>query len=154
MASHDRTTAPNRTTIPLLLAALVTALVIAATLPLIILAQSQTVTPTAAPTGENPPAVAMNLATSATHNTATLTWTASTDSTVTHYAVLRRNPAVDANQIFHVIETNTGNVTSWTDNSVAASTKYIYRVKSVSPTGVSRWSGFSAVTTQSAPPTT
>ena len=153
MANHDHAPASHRSR-TLLLSALLLVAVIAATLPWAILAQSQDVTPTAAPTGTNPPAVAMNLATSAQHDSVTLTWTASTDSTVTHYAVLRRNPAVDASQIFHVIETNTGNVTSWTDNSVAASTKYIYRVKSVSPTGVSRWSGYSAVTTQSAPPPT
>ena len=117
-------------------------------------AQGQEVTPTAAPSGSNPPTVPTNLETSAQHDSVTLTWTASTDSTVTHYAVLRRNPAVDPSQTFHVIEPDTGNVNSHTDSTVAASTKYIYRVKSVSPTGVSRWSGYSAVTTPAEPPST
>ena len=147
MANHHQPTAA-RSKLALALPFLVLILILAtaATLPWVIFAQSQEVTPTAAPTGDNPPAPPMNLATSAQHDAATLSWTASTDSTVTHYAVLRRNPAVDASQIFHVIETNTGNVTIWTDHTVASSTKYIYRAKSVSPTGVSRWSGFSAVT--------
>ena len=135
-----------------LLIALVIALTTAVTLPLLTLAQGQEVTPTAAATGENPPAAPMNLSTSPQHDSVTLSWTASTDQTVTHYAVLRRNPAVDAPQIFHVIEPDAGNVTTYTDSTVAASTKYIYRVKSVSPTGVSRWSGYSATTTPAAPP--
>ena len=147
MANHHQPTAA-RSKLALALPFLVLILILAtaATLPWVIFAQSQEVTPTAAPTGDNPPAPPMNLATSAQHDAATLSWTASTDSTVTHYAVLRRNPAVDASQIFHVIETNTGNVTTWTDHTVASSTKYLYRAKSVSLTGVSRWSGFSAVT--------
>ena len=125
-----------------------------ALIPWIVQAQSQEVTPTAAPTGENPPAVPMNLQSSATHDSVTLTWTASTDQTVTHYAILRRNPATDASQVFHVIESNAGAETSYTDLAVSASTTYIYRVKSVSPTGVSRWSGFAKADTPAAPPPT
>ena len=115
-------------------------------------AQSQEVTPTAAATGTNPPAKPTNLEASAEHDSVTLTWTASTDQTVTHYAILRRNPDTDASQVFHVIESNAGPETSYNDGSVSASTTYIYRVKSVSPTGVSQWSGYVKADTSAAPP--
>ena len=122
-----------------------------ALIPWIVHAQSQEVSPTPAPTGANPPAVPTNLQASAVHDSVTLTWTASTDQTVTHYAILRRNPDVDASQVFHVIESNAGPGTSYTDGTVSASTTYIYRVKSVSPTGVSRWSGYVKTDTPAAP---
>ena len=141
--------APRRLApLPLLLAGLaVLTLVIALTVH----AQSQEVTPNRDATGTNPPAKPTNLQASAEHDSVTLTWTASTDQTVTHYAILRRNPDVDASQVFHVIESNAGPGTSHTDGSVSASTTYIYRVKSVSPTGVSQWSGYVKAETPAAP---
>ena len=120
-------------------------------IPWVVQAQGQEVTPTAAATGSNPPAKPTSLQASAVHDSVTLTWTASADQTVTHYAVLRRNPDVDASQVFHVIESNAGPGTSYTDGSVSASTTYIYRVKSVSPTGVSQWSGYVKAETPAAP---
>ena len=121
------------------LAALAAGLVV---IPWVVQAQSQEVTPTRAATGANPPAQPTSLQASAEHDSVTLTWTASTDQTVTHYAILRRNPDTDASQVFHVIESNAGPGTSYTDGTVSASSTYIYRVKSVSPTGVSQWSGY------------
>ena len=108
----------------------------------VVQARTQEETPTPAPTGDNPPAVPMNLQASAVHDSVTLTWTASTDQTVPHYAILRRNPDVDASQVFHVIESDAGPGTSYTDSTVSASTGYIYRVRAVSPTGVRRLSGY------------
>ena len=141
--------APRRLApLPLLLAGLaVLTLVIALTVH----AQSQEVTPNRDATGANPPAKPTNLQASAEHDSVTLTWTASTDQTVTHYAILRRNPDVDASQVFHVIESNADPGTSYTDGTVSASTTYIYRVKSVSPTGVSQWSGYVKAETPAAP---
>ena len=134
--------------LPLLLAGLaVLTLVIALTVH----AQSQEVTPTGGATGTNPPAKPTNLQVSAEHDSVTLTWTASTDQTVTHYAVLRRDRDTDAPGVFHVIESNAGPGTGYTDSSVSASTTYIYRVKSVSPTGVSQWSGYVKAETPAAP---
>ena len=52
-------------------------------------AQGHEVTPTQAATGDNPPAQPTNLQVSATHDSVSLTWEASSDQTVTHYAVLR-----------------------------------------------------------------
>ena len=114
-------------------------------------ALSQEVTATAAATGTNPPAKPTDLEASSEHDEVTLTWTASTDQTVTHYAILRRNPDIDASQVFHVIESNAGPETSHADGSVSASSTYIYRVKSVSPTGVSQWSGYVKVDTPATP---
>ena len=54
-------------------------------------AQGQEVTATKAATGESPPARPTNLQASAKHDSVSLTWTASSDQTVTHYAVLRRD---------------------------------------------------------------
>ena len=145
--------------------------------------QSQEATATAAAIGTDPPAKPTALEASAVHDAVTLTWAASTDQTVTHYAVLRRNPDTDALGVFHVIESNAGGqtsydagpeasdnvgpeasdnvgpeasdnagpVTSYTDSSVSASSTYVYRVKSVSPTGVSQWSGYVKVDTPAAP---
>ena len=53
--------------------------------------------------------------------------------------------------VFHVIESNAGPETSYEDNSVAAASRYNYRVKAVSPTGVSQWSGFVKADTPAAP---
>ena len=120
-------------------------------IPWVVQAQSQEVTPTAAATGETPPAQPTNLQAAAEHDAVTLTWTASTDQSVTHYAILRRNRDTDALGVFHVIESNAGPETSYTDGSVAAASRYGYRAKAVSPTGVSQWSGFVKADTPAAP---
>ena len=120
-------------------------------IPWVVQAQAQEVTPTAAATGSNPPAKPTSLQGSAAHDAVTLTWTASTDQAVTHYAILRRNRDSDAVGVFQVIENNAGADTRYTDSTVSASSKYNYRVKSVSPTGVSQWSGYIKADTQAAP---
>ena len=50
-----------------------------------------------------------------------------------------------------MIDSNAGTKTSYTDRSVAAASRYNYRVKAVSPTGVSKWSGFVKADTPAAP---
>ena len=90
------TTSRRLAALPLMLiglAALCAALVL---IPWVVQAQSQEVTPTAAATGDNPPAQPTNLQAAAEHDAVTLTWTASTDQSVTHYAILRRNRDSDA----------------------------------------------------------
>ena len=145
------TTSRRLAALPLLLIGLAALCAALALIPWVVQAQSQEVTPTASATGANPPAKPTNLQASAEHDSVTLTWTASTDQTVTHYAILRRHPDTDASQVFHVIESNAGPETSYTDSSVSASSTYIYRVKSVSPTGVSQWSGYVKIDTPAAP---
>ena len=116
-------------------------------------AQGQEVTSTRDATGENPPAEPTNLQVSAEHDSVRLTWTASTDQTVTHHAVLRRDRSEDDVGVFHVIEVNAGPGLSHTDSSVSAGGSYVYRVKAISPTGVSRWSSYARADTPEPTPT-
>ena len=90
-------------------------------------AQAQVVTPTKDAAGSAPPAKPTNLWASAEHDAVTPTWTASTDQTGAHYAILRRNRDTDALGVFHVIDSNAGPETSYTDRSVAAASRYGYR---------------------------
>ena len=76
---------------------------------------------------------------------------ASPDETVTHYAILRRNRDTDDLGVFHVIEADAGPGLAYTDRTVAAEGSYVYRVKAVSPTGVSQWSGYARADTPAAP---
>ena len=105
--------------------------------------QTADVTANAAATGDSPPdQPGRPQATVVTHDYVTLTWAESSDDTVTHYAVLRRNRDTDAGGVFHVIQANAGPELTYTDSTVAAESSYVYRVKTVSPRGVSRWSGY------------
>ena len=114
-------------------------------------AQGQEITPTSTATGEDPPAHPTNLQVEAEHDSVSLTWEASSDQTVTHHAVLRRDRDEDASGVFHVIDGNAGSGTSYTDRSVSAQSSYVYRVKAVSPTGVSQWSRYARADTPAAP---
>ena len=105
-------------------------------------AQEQAVTATRDATGESPPARPTDLQASAGPDSVSLTWTASTDQTVTHYAVLLRDRDEDDAGVFEVIDSNAGSATSYTDGSVSPGGSYVYRVKAVSPTGVSQWSSY------------
>ena len=97
------TTSRRLAPLPLLLIGLAALCAALALIPWVVQVQNQEVTATAAATGANPPAQPTNLQPSAVHDSVTLTWTASTDQTVTHYAILRSNPDTDATQVFHVI---------------------------------------------------
>ena len=105
-------------------------------------AQEQAVTATRDATGESPPARPTDLQASAEPDSVSLTWTASTDQTVTHYAVLLRDRDEDDAGVFEVIDSNAGSGLSYTDQSVSPGGSYVYRVKAVSPTGVSQWSSY------------
>ena len=110
-------------------------------------AEDQKVTETRDATGEDWPERPTNLQASASHDSVTLTWTASTDDTVTHYAVLRRDRNADASGVFHVIDSNAGPETSYTDDTVSPKGSYVYRVKAVNTTGVSQWSSYARADT-------
>ena len=105
-------------------------------------AQEQAVTATRDATGESPPARPTDLQAAAGPDSVSLTWTASTDQTVTHYAILLRDRDEDDAGVFEVIDSNAGSATSYTDGSVSPGGSYVYRVKAVSPTGVSQWSSY------------
>ena len=114
-------------------------------------AQEQEVTATRDATGEDWPERPTNLQASSSHDSVTLTWTASTDDTVTHYAVLRRDRNADDAGVFKVIDSNAGPETSYTDDSVSPKGSYVYRVKAVNTTGVSQWSSYARADTPADP---
>ena len=71
-----------------------------------------------------------------------LSWDDPGDSTITGYQVLRRNPAVDAKGVFHTVVDDTGSSgTSYVDTTVAAATRYFYRVLARNAAGLSPRSG-------------
>ena len=71
-----------------------------------------------------------------------LSWDDPGDSSITGYQVLRRNPAVDAKGVFHTVVDDTGSSgTSYVDTTVAAETRYFYRVLARNAAGLSPKSG-------------
>ncbi len=89
---------------------------------------------------------------SVAHDSVTITWTDPGDSSITGYQVLRRTPAIHARHEFETIEDDTANSgTSYTDTSVAAETRYIYRVKARNAHGLSSWSKVAKATTLADP---
>ena len=83
-------------------------------------------------------------AATATHDSVTLTWDDPGDDTITGYVILRRVPGVDPEGHFDELVANTETAaTSYTDNTVAAETRYTYRIKAINGAGTSersRWS--------------
>ena len=72
------------------------------------------------------------------HDSVTISWADPNDSSITGYQILRRNRDTDAMGAFTVIEDDTGNAdTSYTDTTVAASSRYVYRVKARNANGLS-----------------
>ena len=95
---------------------------------------------------------------SSTHNSVALTWTDPSDSSITGYQILRRS--VDRDQYgdglgapeFVVIHGDTGSAaTTYTDSSVTARTRYVYRIKARNSAGLSSWSTFANAETGEAP---
>ena len=99
------------------------------------------------------PARPTGLTNTATHNAVTLTWANPNDNSITHYQVLRREPAIHASGYFVTINANTGSAaTTYTDSTVEPETKYVFRVKAVNAAGVSKRSRFTSADTPAAPP--
>ena len=97
----------------------------------------------------NPPVKPTGLSTSATHSSVLLSWTDPGDSTITSYQVLR-GPGADN---LAVLVDSTGSATSsYTDDSVAAETIYVYAIRSRNAHGLSPPSDTVSVTTPAAPP--
>lgn len=89
---------------------------------------------------------------SVTHNAVAITWSAPSDSSITGYQILRRNPTIHASGVFEVIQDDTGSSsTSYEDTSVAAETRYVYRVKARNAHGLSERSRGRPVTTTAVP---
>ena len=90
-----------------------------------------------------PPAKPKGLEATATHDSVTLTWDDPQDESITGYVILRRVRENDQGGDFSVLVANTGSAaTTYTDDSVKASTTYTYRIKAINGAGTSersRW---------------
>ena len=99
-----------------------------------------------------PPAKPEGLEATATHDSVTLTWDDPGDDTITGYVILRRIPGVDPQGHFDVLVADTGTTaTSYTDDTVAAETRYTYRIKAINGAGTSERSRWSHIDTPAAP---
>ena len=102
-----------------------------------------TPTPTATATAQ-PPGQPTGLTGSAAHDAITLTWDDPGDDGITGYMILRRNRDADAEGHFDELMADTGSAAAtYTDNTVAAETRYTYRIKAINQHGLlsdrSRW---------------
>ena len=88
----------------------------------------------------------------ATHDAVTLTWDDPQDDSITGYVILRRLPGVDAEGHFDELVADTGTAaTSYTDDTVAAETRYTYRIKAINGAGTSERSRWYHIDTPAAP---
>ena len=88
----------------------------------------------------------------ATHDSVTLTWDDPGDDSITGYVILRRIPGVDPQGHFNELVANTGSAaTTYTDNTVAAETRYTYRIKAINGAGTSERSRWYHIDTPEAP---
>ena len=99
-----------------------------------------------------PPDKPRNLSATATHASVTLTWDDPGDDTITGYVILRRIPGVVPQGHFDELVANTGTAaTTYTDDEVAAETRYTYRIKAINGAGTSERSRWSHIDTPAAP---
>ncbi len=97
----------------------------------------------------NPPAKPTGLLTGASHDTAILFWDNPNDDTVTGYQILRGDDAAN----LAVLTADTGDAsTSYTDDTVSASTTYAYAIRARNAHGLSPQSDPVSVTTLAPPP--
>ena len=99
-----------------------------------------------------PPAKPTDLSATATHNQVVLTWKDPQDDSISGYVILRRVRVNDQGGDFSELVADTGTVaTTYTDDTVAASTTYTYRIKAINEHGVSERSRWYHIDTPAAP---
>ncbi len=105
----------------------------------------------AAPTGLS--------AASVTHDTITLSWDDPSDNSITDYRVLRRSRDGEeygdgrgAAEFVSIVDDTGSSATTYTDNTVNAGTRYVYRVKAINSAGTSAQSSYLNVETLETPP--
>ena len=99
-----------------------------------------------------PPAKPTGLSGTATHDRVALTWDDPQDDSITGYVILRRIRENDEGGEFSELVANTGSAAaSYTDDTVAASTTYTYRIKAINEYGVSERSRWFHIDTPAAP---
>ena len=92
------------------------------------------------------------LSATAAHDAITLTWDNPGDDSITGYVILRRNRDDDPKGHFDELVENTGTAApTHTDDTVAASTNYTYRIKAINEYGVSQRSRWYHISTPAAP---
>ena len=98
---------------------------------------------------------------SASHDSVTLTWDDPGDSTIESYQVLRRSrdgadygDGLGAAELVVITDDTGSPAITYTDTSVAARTRYVYRVKARNPHGLSERSSSANAETLDAPPPT
>ena len=97
-----------------------------------------------APTGLTTPSVA--------HDSVALAWDDPGDDSISGYRILRRDAANQPPGTFSTVKQNTGSAsTSYTDDTVSAQTRYVYRVQAINSQGTSARSGYVNVETPVAP---
>ena len=102
----------------------------------------------AAPVPDKP----TGLEATASHDSITLTWDDPGDDSITGYVILRRVRVNDQGGDFSELVANTEPAaTTYTDNTVAASLTYTYRIKAINEYGVSERSRWVHVDTPTAP---
>ena len=102
----------------------------------------------AAPVPDQP----TGLEATASHDSVTLTWDDPNDASITGYVILRRTPGVDPEGQFDELVADTGTAaTTYTDDTVAAETRYTYRIKAINGAGTSDRSRWYHIDTPAAP---
>ena len=94
-------------------------------------------------TPQSPPAKPTNLtATVNADGHIVLSWTAPNDDSITGYQVLRRRPSEGESALLVYVADTESTATTFTDTSVAAGVKHVYRVKAINAAGLSGWSNY------------
>ena len=100
-------------------------------------------------------------ASSASHDSVTLTWDDPGDSTIESYQILRRSrdgseygDGLGAAELVVITDDTGSSATAYTDTSVTATTRYVYGVKARNPHGLSEASSSANAESLDAPPPT
>ncbi len=108
--------------------------------------------PVSAQSNSPPDRPARPTAVAVSHDSVTISWADPGDSSITGYQILRRNRETDAEGDLTIIEDDTGtSATTYTDDTVAPSTRYFYRVKARNAHGLSKRSKYVRATTPAQP---
>ena len=101
-----------------------------------------------------PPAKPTGLAVTAVgHDSVALSWDDPADSSVTGYVILRRDRDNQPAGAFSTVADDTGtSAAAFIDDSVQPQSRYVYRVRAISPAGVSARSGYVRAETSAAAP--
>ncbi len=102
--------------------------------------------------GAGPPAKPRGLEATVSHGQVVLTWDDPDDDSITGYMILRRVRVNDTGGDFSELVADTGSAAAtYTDDSVAASLTYTYRIKAINEHGVSERSRWFHIDTPAAP---